>query len=252
MVTMMALGSRAMADIAERQMRTWALNLNSQQRIAEERNIAPVPKLIQPYLAISREAGVDAGEFAQAVADKCGWRLLDRALIDYLAEHDHFSRLALEFVDEKTTSWFHEMFGKWLDEKLISQAEYVHRLGRVVLLSAQHEPTVIVGRGAQFMLPRDRGMAIRIIAPKEQRIQRTMDKRQTERRESERFVDDTDRARAHFVRRYFHHNVADPHLYDLVINLAQLSRQKAIDLIVDQCQDFSRSASPGAKPSNYY
>ena len=90
---------RGISDVAERQMRTWALQLQSQQRLAEERAATPLPKLVHSYLVVSREAGVDARELAQAVASKCGWKMLDRELLDYMAEHDHLSRLALDFVD---------------------------------------------------------------------------------------------------------------------------------------------------------
>ena len=229
----------AVSEVAERQMRTWVLQLQSQQRLAEERAAVPLPQLIQPYLAISRETGVDAGGLAQAVATKCGWKVLDRELLDYLAEHDHLSRLALDFVDEQTSSWFHEMFGKWLDEQLISQAEYVSRLGRIVLLAAQHESTIFVGRGAQFMLPRESGLAVRIIAPRKQRVQRVMEGRHCSERDAQKFVDETDSARAQFVWRYFHHDVADPQLYDLVVNLARLSRDVLVDLIVAECKRHS-------------
>src|SRR6185436_21011430 len=113
-------------------------------------------------ITISRESGVDAASLAHAIAEKCGWKVLDRELLDYMAEHEHFSRLALEFVDERTVSWFHEVFGKWLDKGLVSQAEYVSRMGKLVLLAAQHESTIFVGRGIQFMLPRQLGLRVRI------------------------------------------------------------------------------------------
>jgi len=230
------LRSRALSEVAERQMRSWALQLQSQQRLAEEGEPAPEQPVVQPYLALSRETGVDARGLAQAVAAECGWKLLDRELLDYLAEHDHLSRLALEFVDERTTSWFHEMFGKWLEEQLISQAEYVHRLARIALLAAQHESTIFIGRGIQFMLPREKGLAVRIIAPKKQRVHRIAEAREWSVREAEKFVDETDVARAQFVQRYFHHDVADPHVYDLVINLEQTPRDAAVDLIVGECK----------------
>ena len=130
---------RPMSDIAERQMRRWALDLQTRQRLAQEFAEAGVPELIHPYIAISRESGVDANELGKALAVECGFHMLDRELIDHLAEHDHLSHLALEFVDERTVSWFHEMFGKWLECQLVSQAEYVRRLGRIALLAAQHE-----------------------------------------------------------------------------------------------------------------
>ncbi len=234
--------SRGLSELAERQMRNWALTLRTQQLLAEEGEKASVPHLIHPYLAISREVGVDASDLAQAIAAQCGWKVLDRELLDFLAEHDHLSRLALEFVDERAVSWFHEMFGKWLDEQLVSQAEYVARLGRIVLLAAQHECTVFVGRGAQFMLPRDRGFSVRIIAPLNQRVRRVMERRQCSERDAKKFVDETDDGRTQFVQRYFHRDAADPHLYDLVINLEHISRNDAIDLIAGAAKRHEQRA----------
>jgi cytidylate kinase len=34
------------------------------------------------------------------------------------------------------------------------------------------------------------------------------------------------------VKRYFHHDVADPHLYDLVINLTDITPAAAAELIL--------------------
>ncbi|MCI0491805.1 MAG: cytidylate kinase-like family protein [Planctomycetes bacterium] len=227
---------RALSQVAERQMRTWSLGLQEQQRVAEHKAATPVPGLIKPYLAISRETGAGGSELAHTIAAKCGWKTLDRELLDYIAEHEHFSRLAIDLVDEKAASWFHEIFGKWLDAHILSQAEYVSRMGRVVLLAAQHESTVFVGRGAQFILPREAGLAVRIIATKKMRAERIMELKQCSRLEAEQFVDQTDQDRAEFVRRYFHRDVADPHLYDLVINLERISREDAAELIVLECQ----------------
>jgi cytidylate kinase len=149
-----------------------------------------------------------------------------------MAEHYHWSNVALDYVDEKTASWFHDTFGKILDDRIVTQVEYVSRLGKIVVLAAQHESHVFVGRGVQFILPRDRGLTVRIIAPKKQRIQRVMERRNCSQHDAERFVDETDRGRAAFVQRYFHHDVADSRLYDLVINLEHTSRDAALDLIL--------------------
>jgi cytidylate kinase len=227
---------RAMADVAERQMRNWALDLQTRQRVAEESAPTNVSQLINPYIAISREAGVDAAELAGAIANTCGWKVFDRELLDYLAEHDHLSRLALEFVDEQTVSWFHEMFGKWLEEQLVSQAEYVSRLGRLVLLAAQHERSIFVGRGVQFMLPRNRGLAVRILAPLKQRVECLMKRKQCSYGVAKGLVAELDDNRAQFVRRYFHRDIADPHLYDLVVNLEYIPRSEAVELIATEAK----------------
>ena len=181
-----------------------------------------------------RETGVDAADVAALISAKSGWKVLDRELLDYLAERNQWSAIALEYVDERTASWFHETFGKWLDDRLVSQAEYVSSLGKIVLLAAQHESTIFVGRGAQFYLPREVGVSVRLIAPRRLRVERIMVRRHCSRRDAEKFVDETDAGRAAFIRRYFHHNVAEPHLYDLVINLEHTTREAAADLILSE------------------
>lgn len=189
-------------------------------------------------------------EIAQEVAIKLGWKILDRRLLDYLAEHEHFSRLALDFVDERAVSWFHEMFGKWLDKQLVSQAEYVSRLGKFALLAAQHESTVFVGRAVQFMLPRERGLAVRIIAPAKQRIDRIAAKRQCSEREAKEFIESTDRGREQFVRRYFHHDITDPRLFDLVINLAHIPRDEVVEVIASAAKRHESRVLAGGNAAN--
>lgn len=224
--------SRGLSEAAEHQMRTWALRMESQDRLKEESLKAAPENLIHPYVAITREAGVDATQIAEVISAKNGWKVFDRALLDYMVEHYQWSPVALGYVDERTVSWFHEVFGKWLDQKLVSQAEFVHRLGKIVLLAAQHESMVFVGRGAQFLLPRELGLSVRIIAPLGYRVQRLMEHNQCSRREAEKLIKQTDKGRADFVQRYFHHDVADPHLYDVVINLAHVTPTAAADSIL--------------------
>jgi cytidylate kinase len=234
--------SRDLSEVAERQMRAWSFGLESRQRLEEQSAAVSPQKLIHSYVAISRETGVDAREIAELVAKQLGWKLFGQELLDYMVDEYHWSRIALEYVDERTASWFHETFGKWLDKQLVSQAEYVSRLGNIVLMAGQHESCVFVGRGAQFILPRDAGLRVRIIAPKHQRISRIMELRQCNHRDAEKFVDDSDTGRADFVRRYFQRDVADPHLYDLVINLEHTPREAVADLIVG---DYTLRFQPG-------
>jgi hypothetical protein len=225
---------RGISEVAERQMRRWALDIQTEKERTEAGPDLEVRELIKPYIVISREAGVDAADLANGISDHCGWKVLDRELLDYLAEHDHLSRLALDFVDERTVSWFHEMFGTWLEKQLVSQAEYVARLGRLVLLAAQHESSIFVGRGVQFMLPRELGFTVRLIAPLKQRISRMKMLNACTEPEARRLVDELEENRQNFVKRYFQHDIADPHLYDLVINLGYVPREEAASLVANE------------------
>jgi cytidylate kinase len=228
---------RALSQVAERQMRLWGLQLQAQQRLAEQEPVVPrVSQLTKPYVAISRDTGSDGAELGRKISEQLGWKVFDRELLDYMAEQYHLSRVSLDFVDEKAASWFHEMFGKWLDAQIVSQAEYVTRLGAIILLAAQHESTIFVGRGAQFLLPRELGVAVRVIAPLKQRVDRIMQQRECSRSEAEKYVVETDAGRDEFVRRYFHRNGADPGLYDLVLNLQYMTLDEAAELIVVRCK----------------
>ena len=234
--------NRGYSELAERQMRNWALDLQSKRQHAEELPEMEPKNFIHPYLAISREAGVEASTLARAVGAKLGWKVFDDELLDYIAEHEHMSRIALEFVDERAVSWFHEMFCKLLESHLVTQAEYVSRLGKILLLASQHESAVFVGRGVRFILPRDRGFAVRVIAPIKQRITTIMERRNFSEREAKAFIESTDREREQFVRRYFHHEVSDPHQYDLVVNLAHIPRDEAVDVIVNGAKRHAERA----------
>jgi cytidylate kinase len=233
------LKSHDMSAVAERQMRSWALAIQALDQVQKERMAAEKVPKVKPYLALSREAGVDCAEIALAVANRRGWKLFDRELLEYLAEERHWNRVAMDVVDEKTVSWFHETFGQWLDNQSVSQVEFVRNMGKVVLLAAEKESVVIVGRGAAYYLPREAGTRVRIVAPRKYRIERIMKRFGLDRPKAESMMDEVDRGRAEFVRQYFHFDVADPHLYDLVINLECISRDEAVEL-VDQLLDVRR------------
>ena len=232
MLTNPLLGSHGLSDLAEHQMRTWALQTEAQRRRAEQAAAASPEQLFYPCVTISRETGVDAAEIADLVAAERHWKVLDRGIIEYMAEKYHWSPSDLESLDERPASWFHEGFIKWLDSRLVTQQEFVSRLGKIVLMAAQHETTVFIGRGARFILPRDRALAVRIIAPKKMRIQRIIERRQCTQPQAEKFIDEMDEGRANFAKRYFHCDVADATLYDLVINLEFTSRDGAANLIL--------------------
>ena len=213
-------------------MRAWAMQMETQRRLAEQTGKVSPKQLIHPCVSISRESGVDAASIANLVAAENNWKVLDRGILDQMAERFNWSRASLEDVDERTASRFQEVFGKWFDAQSVSQIEFVHRLGQIVLMAAQHEITVFVGRGARLILPRDLDLAVRIIAPKKMRIQRIAELRRCNREEAEKFIDYTEEGRASFVKRYFHVDVADPKLYDLVINLEFTSADAAAKLIL--------------------
>ena len=131
MLTHQLPGSHDASQIVEHEIRAWALQMDTQRRLAEQSGKASPKQLIHPCVTIARESGVEATRIANFVAAENNWKVLDRGILDQMAERFNWSRDSLEYVwTRQTASWFQEVFGKWLDAQLVSQIEFVHRLGR--------------------------------------------------------------------------------------------------------------------------
>lgn len=217
---------------AERQMQAWALTQEIEDRAVRQQGSRQLASVATTYVTISREAGAGGGEIARLVGEKLGWEVLDRNLLDSVAARFHLSRMMLDLVDETQSNWMYDVLGTWMDRTIIPQEKYVAHLTRVVLAAAQRGHCVFVGRGAQFLLPRDKALAVRIVAPEKFRIEQIMKRQRLDAAAARRCTDETDRGRHDFVQRFFHHDINDPHLYDLVINTERLGSTGAVDQIV--------------------
>ncbi|MBN1851947.1 MAG: cytidylate kinase-like family protein [Pirellulales bacterium] len=226
---------QTMGRSAERQMRQWAISLQVEEQRRRER-IEEFQPAVHPYLAISREAGAYGSRVAALVGKRLGWQVLDRQLLNYMADHYKLANDMLEFVDETTSNWLIEILGKWLSRQVVTQTEYVMHVGRIALLAAHHASTVFVGRGIQFLLPSEKGLTVRIIAPRELRIQRMVEQKAISPQDAAKDIDERDRGRREFLKRYFHCDVDDPHLYDITINTERLDENQAVELILHLIQ----------------
>jgi len=102
---------------------------------------------------------------------------------------------------------------------------------KVIGTIGKHGRAVIVGRGANFVLPPDKRLSVRIVAPLELRIKNVTRDFGIDTEEARRRVIRTDSDRRAFVRKYFNTDIRAPLNYDLVINIGILSIEGAVDAI---------------------
>ncbi len=119
-----------------------------------------------------------------------------------------------------------------MNRNLVAHEKYVACLTRVVLAAARRGHAVFVGRRAQFILPRHELLAIRIVASSKYRVQQIMDKAGLTKAQATRYINETDAGRRHFAECFFHHDIDDPHLYDLVINVERCGKAMAVKQIL--------------------
>ena len=225
------------------QIERWLLARQSRGHAAPAAN-GHRPVELGPYLAISRESGTGGGQIARLIGEMIGWEVLDRELLDCLAELYRTSPAVLNLVDETTTNWISEIFHNGIRPNFAAQTEYMIHLSRVILMAAQAGKVVYVGRGVQFLLPQQRGLVVRLMASPGYRVQQIAERRRLSYDQARDYVEKTDAGRQEFVRRYFHRDIADPHLYDLMVNVERIGPQRTAQLITDalaSCFDNRRS-----------
>ena len=166
------------------------------------------------------------------MGERLGWEVYDRNLLDQVAQRYKESRLMLDLVDETASNWVYDVLGTWMDRQIIPHEKYVVQVGRMIQILARAGNAVFVGRGAQFLLPRSKTFAVRIVASEAFRAERVRQRHNAGLPEALDWIHRTDRGRREFIRRFFHQDINDPHLYDLVINVERLGPAGAADQIV--------------------
>jgi len=216
---------------AERQMQAWALNQEIADRAIRDRGPQEPTKCAVEFITISREAGAGGSEIAEALARRLGWEVLDRNLLERMDDRFHVSRKMLEAVDETEASWVYDVLGTWVDQSAVGHEKYVAQLGKVVAEAARRGHVVFVGRGAQFLLPRQHGLAVRIVAPLRWRVEHLMQRDCLDEAAARQLIRRKDTGRREFVERFFHRDLDDPHLYDLVVNVERLGLDGAVEQV---------------------
>ncbi|MCC6444633.1 MAG: cytidylate kinase-like family protein [Armatimonadetes bacterium] len=220
----MATVERFIEAMIDRQMRQREINLSRGARPAE-----PEQPGHAPLVTVSREHGSGGTEIARTVARQLGWHLLDRELVERMAKEAHVRHSLIETLDEKTQTNIDYWIKEFIGANFLAQSDYLKYLMRVLLAVGHHGEVVIVGRGANFVFPRQQGLHVRVIAPLERRVERIARLEGLSTRDARVAVQKADAERAAFVRLHFHRDINDPFAYDLIINTQGLPFQAAAD-----------------------
>jgi hypothetical protein len=198
-----------------------------------------------PFLTISRQAESGGAEVARAVGSRLGWSVLDKELVEDLAERLKLAPQLLALMDETKSDWFRDTMLNLLNSRLVLQDSYVAMLGRVILLAAFDGRVVIVGRGAHLMLPRQHGLRVRVVAPIEVRVARLQERERLDAASAENRIERIDRSRAEFLRRHFHTGSDESQLFDLILDAATFGIQGTADMIC-RALELRGLVQPGA------
>ena len=185
-----------------------------------------------PVITISREPGSGGSEIARRLAKALDMDLIGAQIIQHVADSAKMSRKVIESLDEKEVTFRDTLLSSLFGEYRPWTGEYLQHLTRVIGTIGVFGNTIIVGRGANHILPREKAFKVRIIAPLEYRIKYFMEDRGYSKAEAEQYVVKTENNRKAFVRKYFNADVADPKHYDITINTGGMSLEAATRAII--------------------
>ncbi|MGA2525452.1 MAG: cytidylate kinase-like family protein [Smithellaceae bacterium] len=185
-----------------------------------------------PVITISREPGSGGSEIARRLAKALDMDLIGAQIIQHVADSAKMSRKVIESLDEKEVSFRDTLLSSLFGEYRPWPGEFLQHLTRVIGTIGVFGNTIIVGRGANHILPREKAFKVRIIAPLEYRIKYFMEDRGYSKAEAEQYVVKTENNRKAFVRKYFNADVADPKHYDIIINTEGMSLEAATQAII--------------------
>ncbi|MCH7484504.1 MAG: cytidylate kinase-like family protein [Chloroflexi bacterium] len=118
------------------------------------------------------------------------------------------------------------------EEKDFSDQTYLDTVSAIISELAVSGRIVILGRGSQMILADlPRALHVLCVAPKELRYERFAEREGIEADEAKRRVDENDRGREAFYKKFWKVDVQDPCLYDLTIDTSHFTLDQAAELI---------------------
>jgi cytidylate kinase len=203
---------KAIHQIIEEQVRRWEILRK------EKPQVKPLP-----VVTLSREPGSGGNLVAQAIADCLGLDLFHQDLITAMAENADASTRVIRTLDERSLSMIEDWVEAAISERHLWPDDFLRVLMRVIGALGRHGHAVVIGRGANFVLPPEHRFRVRVIAPLDLRVKRVAEAHGVSKKEAQRRVVRTESDRRAFIRKYFHSDIADPINYDMVLNTGTLS-----------------------------
>ncbi len=140
----MKLNPRGIHKIIDDQIQKWE----------KLRAISPAEEE-QPFaITISREAGSGGRIIAPRLAERLGYDLFHREIIQKIVEDASVSERLLETLDERAFNILDEWVSTLVNERHLWPDQYLKVLMKVIGAIDKHGRGVIVGRGSSFILPR--------------------------------------------------------------------------------------------------
>jgi len=210
--------------IIERQLKRWELQ---QQTLKEKPREKP---RLRPIITVSRGYGARGEEVARKLSELTGFQLLDREIIDAIINDIGIQNKMVELFDEDTRSELESWFYGMITGRIVDKSDYLKSLTKTIGSILKYGETIIVGRGANVIVGKDRGFHLRVTASKENRARTVAERLGISYDNAYAQIEESDKKKGSYFKKSFGVDIDDLTLYDLLISTDNLSVDDVVEL----------------------
>lgn len=228
----------AVQPIVDREFRLWQEQNKSVQTVAKSWVKMTTHPEHAPFITVSREPGSGGKLIARLLAKKLGYEFYDREILEKLKvefkkEKQEINEVGLDFFDEKEIGGIDELVETIIFPNLITQNHFVKHLVRLITSLTLNGKCLILGRGANFFTDHKFGFHVRISAPLNFRVQKTIEFEKKSPAAALEWVKKVSRERRKFVEKFFSRQIDNSEFYDLILNREYYTIEECVSLILE-------------------
>lgn len=185
-----------------------------------------------PVITVSMQPGSGGSVIGQNIAERLGFSYFHRGIVEEISKSAKIRSTVVNTLEKERLSGVKDFISSLIEDQYIHPDTYLRHLLEVINTIGKHGRAVIVGRGANFILPADDIFSLRVIAPLEVRIRNVaLQYRVTSEEAKRRIIRRASRRKA-FVRQSFHADISDPIHYDMIVNTEKMSISAAVESVI--------------------
>lgn len=188
-------------------------------------------------ITITRQFGSMGRAIGMQISKELGWKYLDREQIEKEAAEADESLNSLVRLNENGIKGYYKMAYPLGIGNVLKQDKMFEEQSKIICKYADSENCVIVGRCADYIL-RDKDNVLRcyIYAPEENRIINSISSLEINTKEFRPLIDEVDKARASYYKKYTGHDVNNLIYRDILINSASLGKDGTAKYLIDMAK----------------
>jgi cytidylate kinase len=196
-------------------------------------------------ITISREYACGCRPFAEALAQKLGYPVLEKELVAQLAEELNISKSEATLMEKESGSKLLRFLDKYTTHTVkrvvdrshgrLDDKSYQEAATKLVTQVASEGNVIILGWGAQCILAgHPMTFHLRVVKELSDRISFVKGTHPAmDDRAAKELIEREDKERTAFISNCFNRSVNDPHLYHMTLNLSKIPTEDGLEIVLD-------------------